>query len=715
MRLPCMPLPLTTGWLSYNITNVFKSIYYDNPVKMEEQGLLFVEETNNKTAWHFHSSNYSDIYKRPILKIKYSPTRFGDHIGSSQSWYNCAYTYPCSGINEASGPPGSAGSLDYRFQVSQDENMKIQRFFFSPENGPIEMNNLGLPEAKSRGMKVIWTVPLFEKAYTLTKDTSSNVTAVIENNPNDVADEIILNYLDPVASFITDGTLLGVEFTNEDDAASLKFKNTNSAISTHWAWRIYEAYLSNDSLNRLNPTALYKYEAGKNMGKFLGVVIEAIKNKYPGLQILAPAFSFHNGFSHLDDDSDPDFDGRGQDSEAFLRGIIEEILSYGDVHSLPDIISYHGYARPEDYRTEWTETKYPGIPSNDTGLRTSMWFRRLDNIRAICQEYNYFPELAQTEWGRIEPTYICEGNNPNPIHQRDYEEFYEEPYTPVYNAQPVDKLTVDSNGNYASETEDYTTRAVYSKAIDYIRRVLINATNGLFVGNTGQVLNTQPLKYDLYFFSQFSHYGWIDQTTTTDPFVDCLTPRDYTVSVKKPIRYAAEILHSLTDPKSSLPALGLRTDYFTNHYSYWLPLKYSKTDDPALPANLSYNEIFYVSVLQCGWISVNGQQKWGAIWNFHDCHYPKTPRVFFNLYPASSVRGNSPERYTYVIDDPYGPSSAEVYKIYIDWDNPSYQTAQWQKISGSQPIQKVIVDGKSTYSLDGLVDENPVFLKFSSN
>jgi len=180
-------------------------------------------------------------------------------------------------------------------------------------------------------------------------------------------------------------------------------------------------------------------------------------------------------------------------------------------------------------------------------------------------------------------------------------------------------------------------------------------------------------KFSLYWQHAFNDYG-SDPTAYTSWFTDGVAETSRT------IRKVGQNLHQ--------NAAGL--PHLFGSYQIWI-----EANSVSIDGNKHK--------ITCGWIDEAGQ-KWGAIW-IYDINPNYEWDDFTDYYTQVSV--------DFVINSESAPSSANLYKFYFY--NPStYANTAFSDLSTTVNRQSNGA-GSYKYTLSNIVDENPTFLKFSSN
>jgi hypothetical protein len=339
-----------------DVTNVFNTFYYDpsDLSLLVDRGFLIKLTGGTSNLWSFYAAETSIVTNRPKVIVNYALTTFGADIG---------YVWdPSEG--------GTIGSRSDRFNKLNENGMKVIRYFI---DGPAlstrkQYLSIMAESAKVNGNKIIAVMSMAGWGYYTSAGSATNYAAMVED---------ILTSTSPdyeVLEYIQDGTIIGVELGNEED-------EIHQDINLNW-YHNFDPSLAVSTQNY--------FSCGQKYAEYYVLARNAIRDNIPISQcpnflIYAPAISKHDTLSLGDDALYP---GVGQSAKAFLCGFLSKVANnYGGVNKLPDVISIHGYdkVRPEC--------------SKDSILGASEWYHRLDTLKSICDNYNYHPKFAITEYG----------------------------------------------------------------------------------------------------------------------------------------------------------------------------------------------------------------------------------------------------------------------------------------------------------------------------
>ena len=340
--------------IRYDVTKIIQAHATQEIKDVSKKGILIKKENSPTIYCSFYSSEATS--NRPSLTVYYNTPQFGGH--TSTFWNN----------------PAPIGALNDRIYYLNGDNLKVHRYFF--EDNTNIVSSLGMIESAT-GSKFIYNFDIFNKAYTTTIDSASNIiSCTILRTPVQYADWVA-NYLQSVTPYVDNGTIVGIELGNEEDNTCM-YKDNRGGITQHPHWNVPDLQ---NPVDETTMTPAGWLRAGENLASYIAAAQSKIKSMYPNLPVFAPAISLHHELDRIEN-------GQYSGTNAFLRGLIGKIIrdNNGNQSKLPDIISIHGYTgkdRPEG----WGYSNY------------RYWHNRLDTLNTICSSFNYYPQFSQTEYG----------------------------------------------------------------------------------------------------------------------------------------------------------------------------------------------------------------------------------------------------------------------------------------------------------------------------
>ncbi|MBI1390745.1 MAG: DNRLRE domain-containing protein [bacterium] len=335
-------MPSSSGaWVTFDITQAFKSHYATDSSDNGDRGFLLKCETTSNAYWYFRSSEYTNLSYRPVVTVCYGITDFGADAGNGNDTANYY--------------------IDDRQEHMRDDFLDTIRFFdHTASGGDADVDGdkweLFAETASANEMK---TYIVFKA-----NDYIGSSTTTYANRVYDM--------LVKVDDEIQDGSVIGVELGNEEEGA-------------FWDGSPYP-----------KPDPWYgDYDEGGDYAQFYLAAVKKIRDGFSSYPHWKNLVIIGGGSVHgLESLTWPD--GDYGSAGKFIKGFIDSVTQVAQddgVHRddyLPSWLAIHAYTDDVNPETgNWGATPF---------LRTES-HHRIDELSAICLERDYYPQFVITEYG----------------------------------------------------------------------------------------------------------------------------------------------------------------------------------------------------------------------------------------------------------------------------------------------------------------------------
>ena len=334
---PPATLPASSGnWVTFDITQAFKSHYSTSTAHPGDRGFLLKVDTTSSAYWYFYSTEYTNADYRPKVTVECAATQFG--------------AYP--------GPTNISQSLSLRIADAYTDNYELIRFLYEPYPGITHSQLSTMVSTSTQSNQKIFVSSPVGSQVGVWYSSASNYGSDIGN---------LLDYNSTVQNAISSKKLNAIEIGGEEENKDVWWEPGFTPI--HWYNGIPIWYG-----NEANGQAFAQYYINARSE------IESLNN---GIEVMAPTIERHTSFFN-----DPS--GDTGNAKYFIRGFLKEVKnnSVGGFDWLPETLTIHNY-----------QGKFSPEGGNQ-GLNTPWFDRlqQLVDI-CTASDIGFFPNFAATEYG----------------------------------------------------------------------------------------------------------------------------------------------------------------------------------------------------------------------------------------------------------------------------------------------------------------------------